>query len=72
MERREALAGVIEAITEQFFLTADEVSEQSSASDIDGWGSLSHVTLILQMERRFGVRLPIKRTTEASNVCETD
>ena len=32
------------------------VARETSARDVPGWDSLMHVTLILQVERRFGVR----------------
>lgn len=32
------------------------ITRETSAGDIDGWDSLTHVTLILQVEREFGVR----------------
>ena len=32
------------------------IKPETSAADIDGWDSLTHVTLILQVERTFGVR----------------
>lgn len=33
-----------------------EIGRETSARDVAGWDSLMHVTLILQVERRFGVR----------------
>lgn len=68
MDRREALAGIIDAIADHFFISPELVTEKTTASDIDGWDSLSHVTLILEIERRFNIRLPVRRTTEANNV----
>jgi len=32
------------------------IKPETSAADIDGWDSLTHVTLVLQVERTFGVR----------------
>jgi acyl carrier protein len=32
------------------------IKPETSAVDIEGWDSLTHVTLILQVERTFGVR----------------
>ena len=32
------------------------ITRDTSAADIEGWDSLTHVTLILHVERTFGVR----------------
>lgn len=32
------------------------ITRDTGAADIEGWDSLTHVTLILQVERAFGVR----------------
>lgn len=33
-----------------------EVSETTTADEIDGWDSLAHVNLIIAVEKRFGVK----------------
>jgi acyl carrier protein len=33
------------------------VNHQTSAHDVEGWDSLMHVTLIVNVERAFGIRL---------------
>lgn len=68
MDRGVILAGIVDAIADQFFVSPELITERTTASDVDGWDSLSHVTLILDIERRFNVRLPVKKTTEASDV----
>lgn len=67
-DRQEIFASIADAIAHQFFVSPELITEQTTASDIDGWDSLSHVTLILDIERRLNVRLPVKKTTEASDV----
>jgi acyl carrier protein len=32
------------------------ITRETSAADIEGWDSLTHVTLILHVEKAFGVR----------------
>lgn len=68
MDRDEILAAIVNAIADQFFVPAEIINAQTTASDVDGWDSLSHVTLIMDIERRLNVRLPVKKTTEASDV----
>lgn len=32
------------------------VTRETSAADVEGWDSLTHVTLMLTVEKRFGIR----------------
>ena len=36
------------------------ISPQMTASDVDGWDSLSHINLILAVESEFGIRFSQK------------
>lgn len=33
-----------------------QVTEATSAADVDGWDSLLHINLIIALEKRFGVK----------------
>ena len=44
------------------------ISPETTANDIDGWDSLSHVTLILAVEKEFKVRFSQKELLMLSNV----
>jgi acyl carrier protein len=44
------------------------ISPQTTANDVDGWDSLSHVNLILAVEQRFQVRLGTKELLAMRNV----
>lgn len=44
------------------------ISPETTANDIDGWDSLSHVTLILAVEKEFKVRFSQKELLVLSNV----
>lgn len=48
-----ALSDVFRDVFEDDHLS---INRETTAADIDGWDSLTHVTLILQVERVFGVR----------------
>jgi acyl carrier protein len=64
MSKTEILTTVAEVIKERFghdgVLTCETV-----ASEVDGWDSVAHVELILELEERFGIRLT---TGEAANL----
>jgi acyl carrier protein len=44
------------------------VTPDMTANDVDGWDSLSHVTLILAVDQRFQVRLGTKELLAMKNV----
>jgi acyl carrier protein len=44
------------------------IATATTANDVDGWDSLSHVTLILAVEQRFQVRLGTKELLAMKNV----
>ena len=46
-------------------LTAD-----SKATDVQGWDSLNHVRLIIQLESVTGKKVSLRKTTRAANVGE--
>ena len=55
MEREEVRAALGE-VFEQVFGRPVAVRDALTAADVEGWDSLAHVTLMLAIERRFGVR----------------
>jgi acyl carrier protein len=44
------------------------LSRSTSAADIEGWDSMMHVTLMLQVEATFGIRLSSGEVTGLKNV----
>lgn len=45
-----------------------QIRPEMTATDVDGWDSLSHVNLILAVERGFGVRFTQKELLTFKNV----
>jgi acyl carrier protein len=45
-----------------------DVQPETTANDIDGWDSLSHVNLILAVEKGFGIRFTQKEVLTFKNV----
>lgn len=64
------LSVIRDQISRMFDVPPDSVTEETMAADIDGWDSLSHTILLLNIERALGRKLPIDDTTEARNVGE--
>lgn len=44
------------------------VDQTTTANDVDGWDSLSHVNLIVAIEGRFGIRFSQKELLAFKNV----
>ena len=64
------MPALTEVIRRVFRQPTAAVDRETTAMDIDGWDSLSHTMLILQVEQRFSVRLPADRVHELDNVGE--
>jgi len=68
MNDRNYLLEFNEIIQRVFFDPRIKVELESTAYDIDGWDSLSHVRLLMELEKYFGVDLTESDTTSAVNV----
>lgn len=47
-----------------------QISAETSAEDIDNWDSLTHVTLMIKVERTFGVRFSSSEVARLQTVGE--
>ena len=47
-----------------------EISETTSANEVDEWDSLSHITLVLAVEEAFDLKLKASEVGELQNVGE--
>ena len=45
-----------------------EISDQTTATDIDDWDSLVHIHLIMGIERSFGVKFTMSEVDSMKNV----
>lgn len=55
MERNEILKQVEEIFREELELDDLELTDETTAEDVEGWDSLSHVQLVAAMEEAFGI-----------------
>jgi acyl carrier protein len=63
-ELLEALSGVFEDVLGR----PVELSEATTAADVEGWDSLVQIMLVLASEREFGVRFTSAELAELANV----
>ena len=40
-----------------FRVSEDKISDMAKMSDVSGWDSLSHMNLIVEIEREYGIQL---------------
>ena len=68
MTREEVLAQVNEVIQDVFDDEDIVVTEETVASDVDGWDSLMHITLIGTVEDEFDIKFAMKDVVGMKNV----
>ena len=64
---------IFEKLNEVFSDVFDEeivVSEETTAADIEEWDSLTHITLISEVEDAFGIKMSMKTVLGMKNVGE--
>ena len=64
---------IFEKLNQVFSDVFDEeitVIDETTASDIEGWDSLTHITLISEVEETFGVKFSMKDVLGMKNVGE--
>jgi acyl carrier protein len=62
------LARLTEIFREVFGEQSLPLSRETRASDIKGWDSLAHITLMLSVQRAFRVRLSAAETSQLKDV----
>jgi acyl carrier protein len=47
-----------------------ELTETTTADDVDGWDSMNHIFIVVELEKRFGVKFHAAEMEELKNVGE--
>jgi len=68
MSREEVLEKLQEIIRDVFDDDSIEVTADTVASDVDGWDSLMHITLIGTVEDEFDIKFAMKDVVGMKNV----
>ncbi len=66
----EILARLNEIFQDVFLDDELTISPETSAKDIEDWDSVSHVTMIITVEKAFGVRFSSREVAGLNNVGE--
>ncbi len=70
MERKDILQQLEEIFKDVLDLEDIELSEDTTADDIDEWDSLSHIQLIVAIEKGFNIKLTAREVKEFADVGE--
>ena len=65
MNVKEDLIGVFRRVFDDDQL---QIADSTTANDVDGWDSLSHVHLVVAVEKKFNVRFRTSEVTSLKNV----
>ena len=68
MERNDILKQVEEIFREELELDDLELTDETTAEDVEGWDSLSHVQLVAAMEEAFGIEFKSREILSWDNV----
>jgi len=71
MERQEIFSALQEIFMDVLDLEDEvELTDETSANDIEEWDSLSHIQLIVAIEKRFGIKFTSLEIMKWRNVGE--
>ncbi len=70
MTREEVFEKLNEVFQDVFYDESITVTDATNTSDIEGWDSLMHITLIGAVEDEFEIRFPMQEVVNMKNVGE--
>ena len=70
MNRDDIYAKLTEIFKENLDLEEIELTDTTTADDVEGWDSLAHIGLIAAIEQEFGFRFAMKEVVNLHNVGE--
>lgn len=70
MNRTEILEVLNRIFADVLELDSVALTDYTTASDIEEWDSLSHLTLICEIENEFSIKFPMKTVLTMKNVGE--
>jgi acyl carrier protein len=68
MEKTEIYHRLTELFRELFADDSIELTPETTANDIDGWDSFNHISVIVAVETRFGVKMTTGEIENLANV----
>ncbi|HEY0045911.1 MAG TPA: acyl carrier protein [Flavobacterium sp.] len=65
---KEAIKEKLQPIFNRTFKSDIEVTDSLTANDVDNWDSLTHMILISEVEKDFGITFKLKELNKMKNV----
>lgn len=70
MTPQEVFGQIARIISSQLNVHESSITRETTADDVPGWDSITHVYIILEVERKFGIKLPADEVFSLANVGE--
>lgn len=70
MERKEIFEKVNEICRDVFEEDDLAITDMTTAEDVEGWDSLTHLTMISEIENEFGVKFTMEDILKSRNIGE--
>ncbi len=70
MKREEVFQSIVEIAKDVFGNDSAHLTESSTAADIEGWDSLTHLSLVNELEEKYGVGFTLDEVTGSKNLGE--
>ena len=70
MDARELLNTLATLCQKVFQCGPVQLTPATTAADVDGWDSLSHVRLLLEVEKTFQIKVTVREAMKPANVGE--
>lgn len=68
MERNHIILKLENILAETLEHSNFEITDELTAKDVDGWDSLSHMLIITQIEKDFGIKFKLRDLNKLNNV----
>lgn len=68
MERNTIIEGIRDTVRGVIGHDSFEMRDDLTAADVEGWDSLTHMTIISRLEARFSVRFKLKEINKLKNM----
>ena len=65
---REEILNVLKEIFKEVFGEEIPITEATSAKDVKGWDSLTHIAIISSVEERFNMKFKMKQVLSMQNI----
>ncbi len=70
MNREEIFEKIVEILREEFEEDELEVTDETTANDVEGWDSLAHLSIVHEIENAFNIKFNVGEISEFKNVGE--